>query len=70
MTALVLLRCHDCAAERPFEQPVCRDGHGTDCLEWCCTDCGSARLVGQLVEPRAQAVRASPAGRPPARSAA
>lgn len=35
--------CHD---DRIFEQPPCADGHGTDCTEWCCADCGAGVLIG------------------------
>lgn len=59
MTSFLVLFCHDCADERPFEQPECVDGHGADCIEWCCTECGGAVLVGMIVAepaPDAQAV--------------
>jgi hypothetical protein len=42
--------CSACGDERPFEQPPCADGHGADCPEWACADCGSALLIG-LPEP-------------------
>ncbi|MEV5828538.1 hypothetical protein AB0L25_23550 [Spirillospora sp. NPDC052242] len=29
-----------------FEQPPCPDGHGPDCPERACVDCGTAVLVG------------------------
>ncbi|WP_207126554.1 hypothetical protein [Actinocatenispora comari] len=37
--------CSTCDAERPFERPECLDGHGVDCPERCCVDCGEAILV-------------------------
>lgn len=38
--------CSACGEERVFEQPPCEDGHGADCPEWVCLECGSAILVG------------------------
>lgn len=40
--------CHDCAGEREFVQPECTDGHGFDCPEWACLECGAAVLVGPV----------------------
>ncbi|WP_168220891.1 hypothetical protein [Actinomadura sp. WMMA1423] len=37
--------CFTCGDEREFEQPPCEDGHGEECPEWGCVDCGSAVLV-------------------------
>ncbi len=47
------MHCPVCDTERNFEQPPCTDGHGPDCPEWVCTECGTALLVGPdpLVEP-------------------
>ncbi|MCM3925536.1 hypothetical protein ND748_28190, partial [Frankia sp. AiPs1] len=42
----IVLTCAECGDERPFEQPPCADGHGSDCPEWACTECGVALLVG------------------------
>ncbi|GAA1572328.1 hypothetical protein GCM10009678_63720 [Actinomadura kijaniata] len=39
--------CSACGDERVFERPPCPDGHGADCPEWICTDCGAAVLVDQ-----------------------
>jgi hypothetical protein len=44
----LLLLCADCGDERRFEQPPCEDGHGADCPEWACVDCGAAILLGQI----------------------
>jgi hypothetical protein len=44
--------CALCAAESAFSRPGCDDGHGVDCPEWACIECGSAILVGVLVEVR------------------
>jgi hypothetical protein len=37
--------CPRCGGERRFERPPCVDGHGTDCPEWACVECGTAILV-------------------------
>lgn len=34
--------CPGCRGQRVFEQPPCEDGHGIDCPEWSCVDCGHA----------------------------
>lgn len=46
VTEALLHHCSSCGTERPFEQPPCFDGHGADCPEWACTDCGEALLLG------------------------
>jgi hypothetical protein len=38
--------CPTCQDEVVFEQPDCIDGHGLDCPEWVCVQCGDAVLVG------------------------
>ncbi|GAB3967553.1 hypothetical protein GCM10029978_035100 [Actinoallomurus acanthiterrae] len=43
--------CSACDGERRFEQPPCADGHGADCPEWACVDCGMAILIGDAPEP-------------------
>jgi hypothetical protein len=42
--------CAACSDERPFETPPCEDGHGLDCLDLACVDCGHAIVVGVLVD--------------------
>ena len=42
--------CAECSDERPFETPPCEDGHGLDCLDLACVDCGLAIVVGVLVD--------------------
>jgi hypothetical protein len=42
--------CPECADERPFEMPPCEDGHGVDCLDLACVDCGFGIVVGVVVE--------------------
>jgi len=37
--------CPSCGEERAFETPPCADGHGADCAELACRDCGAALLV-------------------------
>jgi hypothetical protein len=47
MTTTTVLRwCSTCRAEIDFEQPECLDGHGAECPEWACVQCGEAVLVG------------------------
>ncbi|KAB2349605.1 hypothetical protein [Actinomadura rudentiformis] len=38
--------CSTCGDERLFEQPPCEDGHGAECPERICTECGTAMLIG------------------------
>ncbi|MGH3658757.1 MAG: hypothetical protein ACRDUA_19045 [Micromonosporaceae bacterium] len=45
---LVTLTCPSCGEDRPFQRPPCLDGHGGDCPEWTCVDCGTALLTGEL----------------------
>lgn len=40
--------CGACEDERGFELPPCEDGHGVDCLDLACVDCGHAIVVGVL----------------------
>jgi hypothetical protein len=42
--------CPTCQGTRVFEQPPCADGHGADCPEWACVDCGTALLVDMVLE--------------------
>jgi hypothetical protein len=44
--------CPSCGEERAFETPPCADGHGPDCAERACRDCGAALLVDPLVAAR------------------
>ncbi|WP_165975872.1 hypothetical protein [Actinomadura rubrisoli] len=46
-----------------FEQPPCPDGHGEECPERACVDCGSAVLVGSPPAGPVPADAASPAER-------
>ena len=38
--------CGECKDERVFEMPPCEDGHGPDCLDLACVDCGYAVVTG------------------------
>ncbi len=44
--------CPSCGEERAFEAPPCADGHGPECAELACRDCGTALLVDPLVGAR------------------
>lgn len=44
-------QCPCCGDERAFSTPPCVDGHGTDCAELACHDCGTALLAGPTVLP-------------------
>jgi hypothetical protein len=41
--------CSPCGSEQLFEVPPCEDGHGEDCLDLSCVECGHAVVVGILV---------------------
>lgn len=41
--------CSPCGGETLFEVPPCEDGHGEDCLDLSCVDCGHAVVVGILL---------------------
>jgi hypothetical protein len=60
----LLLLCSECGDDRPFVQPPCEDGHGVECPEWSCVDCGAAVLVAPPTQPD------QPAGSGPSASAA
>ncbi|WP_165495179.1 hypothetical protein [Actinomadura roseirufa] len=48
-----------------FEQPPCLDGHGEECPERACAECGTAVLVGPTPAPSpAEPPRAAPSGAP------
>jgi hypothetical protein len=54
----VLRHCSTCGDEREFEAPPCLDGHGFDCPELACAECGTALFVGIVLPalPRPAAV--------------
>ncbi|WP_037558942.1 hypothetical protein [Spirillospora albida] len=55
--------CSTCDDERAFEQPPCPDGHGGECPERVCTECGAAVFVG--APPVAPALVAAREAAPP-----
>jgi hypothetical protein len=48
MTELLLRDCSTCGDQRRFEAPDCADGHGPDCPDLACVECGTAIFVGIL----------------------
>ena len=48
-TSAVVRWCAGCSDERAFEVPPCEDGHGLDCLDLACVECGHAIVVGVAV---------------------
>jgi hypothetical protein len=36
--------CADCQAETVFELPPCEDGHGADCIDLACAECGAPEV--------------------------
>lgn len=58
--------CPSCGDERAFETPPCADGHGPDCAELACLDCGTALIV----DPPATGARRGSRPRRPAFGAA
>ena len=42
---LLLLYCPTCARESLAETPPCPDGHGDECPDRACVECGTALLV-------------------------
>ena len=56
--------CAECSDERLFEQfhaepASCPDVPDGDCLEWACTVCGDALIIGLPVPERARGGRAT-----------
>lgn len=46
MAVIELMMCVHCGQECEFEQPPCADGHGDDCPELACVECGFAIVTG------------------------
>lgn len=42
--------CAGCRVDTPFEVPPCADGHGGDCIDLACVECGLALVAGILFE--------------------
>ena len=38
--------CAECRDDKAFEVPPCEDGHGADCLDLACVECGFAIVTG------------------------
>jgi hypothetical protein len=55
---LLCLYCPTCARERLAEAPPCPDGHGVDCPDRACVECGTALLLDAPLFELAGAVRA------------
>lgn len=45
VTIMAVQWCTTCRSDRSFEQPLCGEGHGADCPEWFCADCGVAVVL-------------------------
>lgn len=43
--------CSVCESARVFEAAPCPDGHGVDCPDVLCVECGYVVVVGMLAEP-------------------
>ena len=48
--------CADCEGRTLFEVPPCEDGHGIDCLDMACVECGAAVVAG-VMAPHEQLLR-------------
>jgi hypothetical protein len=49
-SATLYLWCVDCAAAGEFVAVDCADGHGEDCPERICVECGAAVLIDLQIE--------------------
>lgn len=56
------LACGCCGVTTEFEQPPCPDGHGGECPEWYCTECGAATILGRPNRRRWSRARTRAAG--------
>ncbi|WP_131746528.1 hypothetical protein [Frankia sp. Cppng1_Ct_nod] len=63
---LTLLACPECGDERAFEQPPCQDGHGMDCPDRACVECGTAVFLDPpiFLDPSASSTPRPVASRP------
>jgi hypothetical protein len=43
--------CPSCGDQRLFDCPPCLDGHGAECPEQACMECGAALLLDPLSVP-------------------
>jgi hypothetical protein len=44
--ASIVRFCTTCRGDVSFEQPDCLEGHGSECPEWVCVECGDAVFMG------------------------
>ncbi len=51
--------CPECLDEQVFLAPPCQDGHGEQCLDLACVECGHAITVGILLVERTEFVAAA-----------
>jgi hypothetical protein len=42
-------RCPGCSTQTMFEQPPCEDGHGDDCPDLACMECGFGIVLRDLI---------------------
>jgi hypothetical protein len=54
MPPVITAYCAGCRAEREFEVPPCVEGHGDDCPDLACVECGLA-MFAFVGEPRREA---------------
>ncbi len=52
--SLTWRHCGICDQEEAFEAPPCRDGHGAECPDYVCTECGSVITMGIVLVPTAE----------------
>jgi hypothetical protein len=43
--------CPGCSVQTLFEQPPCDDGHGDDCLDLACMECGFGITLRATTQP-------------------
>lgn len=67
---LTVLFCPTCGGERLAEAPPCVDGHGADCPDRACVECGTALLLDAPLREAALGTPRSAAGRSTAARAA
>lgn len=46
---LLMLYCPSCARECLAETPPCLDGHGSECPDRACVECGTALVLDALL---------------------